>query len=189
MYSRITVGSTNHGKIEAVRIAASRLFEREITVLGVEVPSGVSQMPMTTPELKQGAFNRAAAARIHSPNSDLWIGIEGGFSREENEVYCSCWVCALSDEKFSFGQTMAFPVPNFVAEQVYNGLELGEVVERISNGNCLRTKEGLIGVVTKGAVDRIEYNVSGIIAALTPFASPDFYSQSVRKLAVGDDAD
>ena len=59
---KIAVGSANPVKVEAVRTMAQRIWP-EVELVAMDVPSGVSAMPMSDTEALTGARNRAQAAR------------------------------------------------------------------------------------------------------------------------------
>lgn len=168
---KIVVGSLTHCKIEAARGAFEQLIPElrdQLEVVGVRVPSGVSDMPITNEELRQGAINRAKAAQKLTPGADYYVGVEGGFATEFEQTFCAGWYAVVSNERVSVGRSIAFLVPECITQAVAAGDELGAVVERISAGNSARGKEGLIGLITNGQYTRVEYDTHGIIAALAP---------------------
>jgi inosine/xanthosine triphosphatase len=168
---KVVVGSLTHCKIEAARSAFQQLMPEQranLEVSGVKVASGVADMPITNEELRQGAINRAKAAQALTPDADFHVGIEGGFATEFGQVFCAGWYAVIYKEHLSVGRSIAFLVPEEIAKSVTAGVELGDVVERISRGNSIRGKEGLVGLLTSGQYTRVEYDTHGVIAALSP---------------------
>src|SRR5262245_291940 len=72
----IAIGSLNPVKINAVRSALVRA-RISADVRGVDVPSGVSAMPIGFAETMSGAQQRAALARA-TFGTDWGVGMEGG---------------------------------------------------------------------------------------------------------------
>ncbi|KKS04790.1 MAG: putative non-canonical purine NTP phosphatase [Candidatus Curtissbacteria bacterium GW2011_GWA2_41_24] len=78
---KIAVGSTNPVKIEAAKRAFGKVWpKKKLEIVGIEVPSGVSQQPMTDKEAVKGARNRAKVA-IKSARADFGVGLEGGLQK------------------------------------------------------------------------------------------------------------
>jgi Uncharacterized conserved protein len=71
----IAVGSTNPVKLEAVKAGfRSVILGDELAFVSVEAASGVSIQPMGDAETRQGAENRALAARNAQPDADFGSG-------------------------------------------------------------------------------------------------------------------
>ena len=81
---KIAVGSKNPVKIEAARNAFGKAFGN-CEVVGVSVPSGVSNMPVNPESLLEGARNRALAA-MQKMEADFGVGMEGGFETVSNQL-------------------------------------------------------------------------------------------------------
>ena len=70
------IGSKNPTKINAVKNALKRVFyDREISVLGYSVVSGVPDQPIGYRETKSGA---EIDKNLKHRDADFYIGIEGG---------------------------------------------------------------------------------------------------------------
>ena len=72
----ISVGSKNPVKVNAVANVVKRIWP-DAEVIGVDVPSGISEQPRTDEEAISGAENRAIAA-MKQANVDLSRGAESG---------------------------------------------------------------------------------------------------------------
>ena len=93
---KICIASQNPVKQRASLAAFQRVFpDQAFSVCGVEVESGVSDQPMSRRETLQGAISRAANARAAQPDSDYWVGIEGGIEQTPLGMSCFAWVQVL----------------------------------------------------------------------------------------------
>lgn len=179
------VGSTNPVKLNAVTIAASEAWPDAI-VTGLEVPSGIAEQPMSDEETRQGAINRAKRVlelglrqieqkdgtsenfdsqtqSAQNPNSAnpnttaLGVGLEGGVFLKENELWSTVWVAVADGEGNVFESNGArFKLPDQFAQPILAGQAMGEVGGTLTLDPELKKKQGMIGLVTSGFVDRTE---------------------------------
>jgi inosine/xanthosine triphosphatase len=161
----IFVGSTNPVKINAVINAASGTWP-DVVVIGINVPSGIEEQPMSDKETRMGAQNRAMAvlqaglqqyASINKTEA-LGIGLEGGvFVDDENNMWSTVWI-AVTDHTRKFWESNGarFPVPQIIAEKIQAGGEMGPIVTQLVGEADVRQKQGMIGVITNNFVDRTE---------------------------------
>lgn len=166
----IFVGSHNPVKINAVTIAASETWP-DATIVGYDVPSGVDEQPIGDDMTRKGAVNRAKAAlhdglAEHTSLTDqdkvLGVGLEGGVMEFGQEMWSTVWVAVVDSEGTVCEANGArFKVPDIVANKIRKGEEMGPVVAQISGHSDVRKKQGFIGVLTDGFVDRTE-EYSGI---------------------------
>jgi inosine/xanthosine triphosphatase len=165
---QIFVGSTNPVKINAATIAASETWP-EVMVQGFDVTSGVNEQPITDQETKQGAINRAKQAlakglsltttnKSHSQPEVLGMGLEGGvFTDEADQMWTTVWGAVVDKNKQTFlGNGARFKVPKLVAQEILAGGEMGPFMADYCQVPSLKTREGLIGIVTNNFVDRTE---------------------------------
>lgn len=159
----IFVGSTNPVKTNAVIMAASEQWP-EVVVVGLDVPTGVSEQPLSDAETQRGASNRARQAldeglRLH-PTTDtlvLGLGLEGGVTEYQDELWSTVWGCVVDNQDREFFANGArCKLPPVIADPIAAGKEMGPVVEKLSLDTDVRQKQGMIGVITKGFVDRTE---------------------------------
>ncbi|MCY3573821.1 MAG: inosine/xanthosine triphosphatase [Chloroflexi bacterium] len=176
----ITVASQNPVKQRASLAAFQRVFpEQAFHARGIDVASGVAEQPMSQHETWQGAVNRAANARAAQPESDYWVGIEGGIEQTALGMSCFAWVQVLGrDARVGCGQTAVFFLPSEVAELVRAGLELGEADDKVFGRINSKQGNGAIGLLTDDAIDRQAYYVQAVIMALVPFKNPQLHWSS-----------
>jgi len=161
---RISVGSRNILKIEAVRTIMERVFG-SVIIIPADVESGVPAQPKEM-ETRTGAINRAVAAL---GNSDLSIGIEAGVFQTEDGLY-DFQYCAVLDKKggITIGVGPGFRYPDEVAELISEGMTVGDAMHKLYGDKKLGKKQGAVGLLSKGLLDRKTLTELSIIAAMIP---------------------
>ena len=173
----IVVASQNPVKSGAIEGAFKKLFpELNVQTIGVSVSSGVSDQPMSDEETKRGAMNRIAAAREQYPNAVLWAGLEGGIDQIEDHMFAFAWIIVQSKEQTSSVRTATFPLPPKVCELIRGGMELGHANDVVFKRDNSKQKEGAIGTLTHGLIDRRELYEHAAIMALVPLRNQDLFN-------------
>lgn len=168
----IAVGSRKPYKIRAATLACELVFAGGARIFDVDVSSGVSAQPMSNEESIEGAKNRAGAAIEQAPeHCELGIGIENGLVQVGERWFANTWIVALdSAGREGMASSLQRPVPAAVMELVEQGHELSQAVRDVF-GNVSETSfDGLIGLMTQGALTRHDVLCDGIVAALSPIA-------------------
>lgn len=153
MVNTIYVGSKNPAKISAVK----KVLDQEVIIIPKDVPSSVSSQPMSDEETRDGAVNRAMYL-IENVGAELAIGLEGGVVTEQNNRMLLCnWGALVTKEKkiYTAGGARIY-LPEDITEEIRSGSELGDVIDQWAGGIDIRKKEGAVGVLTNGLVDRSE---------------------------------
>lgn len=173
---KIAVGSINPVKIAAVGdIVARKWLHAE--VIALDVPSGVSAMPLSDAETLTGAKNRARAA-LTAAQADLGIGLEGGVNQEQSGLMLMGWVVVVDGNgRTGIGGAARLPLPEHIALRVLKGEELGDVMDDILNAENIKQKGGAVGALTAGLVMRQDTFAIGVAYALAPFVSEELYSR------------
>ncbi len=170
---RLVIASTNPAKIQAAVIGFEQVFpEDEIVVKGVSVPSFVGDQPMGDEETWRGAFNRASGARHAEPNADYWLGMEGGVLKVGDRLQCFAWIVILDRERQGEGRTGAFYLPQEIADLVNQGMELGHADDVVFGRSNSKHKDGSVGLLTGGVINREQYYAHAVVLALIPFLNP-----------------
>lgn len=165
----IFVGSHNPVKINAVVGAASETWP-DVVVEGFDVPSGVAEQPIGDQETKNGAINRAKDTLLaglakfetngftFAPDAVLGVGLEGGvFDDNEGQMWSTVWAVVVDKLGFmEFANGARFKVPDVVAKIIRAGGEMGPAISEVVGEAEIRKKQGMIGITTKGFVDRTE---------------------------------
>jgi inosine/xanthosine triphosphatase len=175
----ILVGSKNPVKIESVNEAFLNYFP-DIELRGIDVNSGVPDQPIND-DTFQGAQNRADALFLLNETSDLgadfMVGIEGGIMEICGKWFSFGCICIRNKEgKTSFGTSSHFPLPKQIIDELLNGIELGKVIDNLTNQSNSKQKTGAIGFLTKNIITRRDLYTQGIITALIPFLHPDLFN-------------
>ena len=172
---KVAVGSRNPAKLQAVRKAILRVWP-EAQVEGVNVPSGVSEMPMSDAECLAGARNRARAAR-EALAADLGVGLEGGAHEQDDTLLLIGWAAVYAaDGREGVAGTARLPLPARIAGRVADGEELGPVMDELLDEHKSNHRGGAVGALTAGLVVRAEAFAMAVSYALAPFVAPEFYS-------------
>ncbi|GAA0378851.1 DUF84 family protein [Bacillus horti] len=159
MQEEIYVGSRNQAKLKAVELAIQELKQKGVDmptfqVIGVDVPSGVAAQPYSDEETISGALNRCLELKKNYPAS-LCIGLEGGVQRNHEGLFVCNWGVLLDEHGKKYVASGArVKLPEEVAEGLDNGKELSEMMELYSKRKDIRSKEGAIGILTEGLLDR-----------------------------------
>ncbi len=172
----ILVASQNPVKLSATHNGFVQMFPgTELIVSGIDVPSGVSDQPMTDEETQQGAANRAKAALEARPTVDYAVGIEGGVEPfTEGGLSVFAWVVVLrQDGQPGRSKTGTFFLPHEVARLILDeGLELGDADDRVFGGENTKQKNGSVGLLTGDVLTRESFYTPAVIMALIPFKNP-----------------
>ncbi len=166
---KIKVASTNPQKIQAVADLAPKYeILKDAEISGVSVSSGVSDQPKTIEETVEGAMNRAKNA---FEDCKISFGIESGLMaipKTKSGVMDVC-VCAIYDGKnYHLGLSSAFDIPKKVMDLMNTGMTMQDACFEagITENKNLGSAEGLIGILTKGRVSRLEYTKQAVMSAL-----------------------
>lgn len=149
---KIAIGTTNRAKVGAV-VEALAPFYPQAEFVPVEVSSNVAAQPFSDEETRQGAINRAIAAK-QATGAQIAFGLEGGVRELENVLYCCNWGAVATNETVYASSGAQFMLPCEVADAVRAGTELGPVMDAYTKQHDTRQHSGAIGVFTDGVVDR-----------------------------------
>ena len=172
----IAVGSQNPVKIEAVKSAFIKMIG-ECEVVGVSVPSGIPDMPMSLNQTAIGAKNRAQAA-LDLITADYGIGLEGGLNDTDFGTFLINFVAIVDKQgnwAYSIGGGLCLPekVVKMVKE---SGRELGEVMDEIRGLENTKQHDGCVGYFTDNLIDRKESFEKPTINALSRFKKKEWFA-------------
>lgn len=177
MKKRIVIASTNPVKLNAAKKAFFKLLpDTTFEWQPVEVPSGVSNQPMSDAETRLGACNRVKAIRDIHPEADYWIGIEGGVDFDERgEMMAFAWVVIDNRTHLGKARSGSFYLPPGISDLVREGRELGEADDIVFGQQNSKQKNGAIGLLTNNLIDRSGLYEHAVILAFLPFYNPQLY--------------
>ncbi|MFQ6085679.1 MAG: inosine/xanthosine triphosphatase [Candidatus Bathyarchaeia archaeon] len=164
------MGSTNPVKIKATKGVFKRLFG-EVDVRGVKVPTYVRQ-PIGYRQTIRGSVRRARKARKQSPNADFTVGIEAGLipCTSAHSGYFDQQFAAVMDKRgiITIGGGSAFEYPECVVKEVTKKRrEVGEIMEELSGIREIGEKQGAIGYLSHGQLNRIELTEQALFMSYT----------------------
>ena len=174
----------------AVRACVARLATIDpdwanANVVARRVEINAPAMPLTDWQLMEGARERALAVRdsLHSRRleADVYVGLEGGFHSisigGEWHTFLRGWAYATDGERGAFGGAPSISGPADIVKSVVQGRrELGIVIDEVSGGRDVRSKQGAWGVLSRDLVTRSMSFEVALIAAFAPFYNPKLYS-------------
>lgn len=186
----IALGSDRAAKIMAVRAAVARIAAIDpdwanANVVARRVETSVPSMPLTDWQLMQGARERALAAheslQSRRLEADIYVGLEGGFHSVSIEgewhTFLRGWAYATNGTQSAFGSSPSVSVPSHIVKAVVEGRrELGIVIDEVTGGFDIRSKQGAWGVLSRDLVTRSMSFELALVAAFAPFYNPKLYS-------------
>lgn len=180
---KIVVASSNPVKINAAKESFEKVFgqiyEQEVEVISIDVPSGVPDQPMNTEETRQGALNRVEGAQAfviqNEIEADFFIAYEGGVDVFEDGPKTFAIICIASKDDMVFGQSAMLPLPIKIYERLLNGVELGSAMDELFKTINIKQKGGAIGQLTKGLETRGSIYQSATVLALSKFVNESLY--------------
>ncbi|TXC06781.1 hypothetical protein FocTR4_00010627 [Fusarium oxysporum f. sp. cubense] len=173
----VVVASNNIPKIKATRDGFTQMLPDSYDFRGISVDSNVSDQPFSDEETLRGATNRAQNAQAARIEADFWVGIEGGVETHNGSICSFAWIVVFGkDGKVGKARTSAYFLPERTCQLLKEGVELGHADDMVFGQTDSKNKQGSVGLLTGGVVDRAAYYTQAVILALIPFrnASLDF---------------
>jgi inosine/xanthosine triphosphatase len=185
----IALGSDRAAKIMAVRASIARVATIDsdwvdANVVARRVSTSVPTMPLTDWQLMQGARERAlavqASLKSRRLDADIYVGLEGGFHsisiEGEWHTFLRGWAYATDGHRGAFGATPSITVPLDIVKNVVEGRrELGLVIDEVTGGRDIRSRQGAWGVLSRDLVTRSMSFELALVAAFAPFYNARFY--------------
>ncbi len=160
----IAVGSLNPVKVEAVRSVMEKIYG-EVRIAAVDAPSGVPPQPFGD-QTHQGSLNRARSAL---GGHDLAVGIEAGVFEMLDGLY-DIQHCSIvsSDGRETYGQGSGFRYPDAIADEVRAGVTVGDAVKKVYGDRDIGRRQGAVGLLSRGLLDRKTLTEQSVMAAMIP---------------------
>ncbi len=176
---KVGVGSKNVTKVGAVEAALKEypLFD-SAEIIGVPVQVEEFGHPKNIEETMAGAIDRAKQAW---EGNDYGFGIEGGLIEVpySKSGYMEVAACAIYDgSQVHLGLSPACEWPKSVIDGIVNkGLDGSQAMKAagLTDERKLGEKKGFIDIVTKGRMDRTDFNRAAIMMALVHLENPEMY--------------
>lgn len=174
---RVSVGSTNKVKVDAVRNMFIQAFGL-VEVKGVETDQTAGKQPLEGKTI-EGAIQRARQA-LEREESDFGVGVEAGlFFNKVLGIYLDVQYCAIIDSsgRMTVGHGPGFQYPPEVISEVLKGNTVGETMSRITEIEDIGHNMGSIGYLSDGLIDRTSLTEIAVLMALIPRVRPELYEE------------
>lgn len=177
---QVAVGTLNPIKLAAVREVLNHIYE-DVSIVSVEVESGVPAQPIGLSQTINGAINRANEA-LKKTDADLGVGIEAGLFEIPMTItgFFDYQICAIIDEErwITLGSGSGFEYPPVIIDGVVKGdLEIGQAMENLSGIKDIGKKQGAVGYLTQGALRRKELTEQCILMSMIPRMNRELYGK------------
>lgn len=175
----VVVGSTNSCKVDAVAqvLREYPVFEA-LEVVGFKAASGIPEQPRGLEQTLRGARNRAYSAYGSRDHVALALGIESGVYQVGSDLFDSCACVAFDGSRENVGWSSAFKIPESIRAHVDAGKDLTQASNAagVSGDPKLGEGQGLIGVLSCGRIDRLEYTKQAVTTAMIGIDRRDLYA-------------
>jgi inosine/xanthosine triphosphatase len=173
----VVVGSTNPVKVRATS-NVFRKFHASVRVIGLDVKTGTPTQPIGLEATVSGAIRRAREARRLRPDSDFSVGIEAGLVPVPFTMtgYMDQQFAAILDREgeVTLGGGSSFEYPSAVLARVLrDGVEVGRAMDEFTGISELGRRQGAIGYLSRGALNRTRLTEQAVLMALVPRLSRD----------------
>lgn len=182
----IAVGSTNQVKILAVQEVVKNYPHLASSIIEpFSVSSEVCEQPLSLDETIQGAKNRAKNAFVLCDPCSFSIGIESGLCKATGtrSGFLHICACCIFDGTHNYtGLSTGFEVPPLILDLMISqkmDLSQASFLCGITNNVNIGAAEGLIGILTKGRVDRKEYTKQCVTTAFIQLENHQWYTQKM----------
>jgi inosine/xanthosine triphosphatase len=171
----VAVGSKNKTKIAPVAKIFSKYFH-QVRVVGVSVPSGVSNQPMDDAEMYRGAFARANKALASVSDAEYGVGIEGGVDKRGYGWFESSLVVIINKQgDIGVGTSGGLVLPDKVIQKIHEGKTLEQAVDELFGTHEIGEGIGMFGLFTNKVVTRSSGVSHGVAFALARFLHEEVY--------------
>lgn len=183
----IAVGTTNTIKVQALEeILHDYPLLANGKVKSFNVPSEIAAQPLSLEEIIKGAKNRAKNAFEACGKCTYSFGIESGlFEAVGTQTgFLEACICSIYDgTNYFIGLSCGFEIPPHILELVIDkNHELAQACYEsgITSNKKLGSAEGLIGILSKGRIDRKEYTKQCIVTALLQLENLSLYKKQLE---------
>lgn len=174
---KVLIGTKNPGKIKGATLALEKYY-KNIEIVGVAVPSDVSEQPLNIDTYK-GAENRVnhliEYAKKNNIKADLFMAVESGMVNTFND-WAITNIAIIKDSRGnkSFGTSASFPVPQRLVKSIIE-TDLGKVMDKLFTKDNLHNGTGGVGLLTHGVITRVDLTMQAFVMALTKFVNNEIW--------------
>ncbi|MEM2891456.1 MAG: inosine/xanthosine triphosphatase [Thermoplasmata archaeon] len=174
---KVAVGSTNQVKVDAVRNVFAQAFGL-VEVVSVKPSDSSDKQPMED-GVVEGAIRRARFA-LEDAGADYGVGVEAGlFYNRFLGRYLDVQYCAVVDAsgRLTVGHGPGFEYPPSVIDSVLKGRTVGDTMSDITGIEDIGHKQGSIGYLSDGMIDRTRLTEIAVLMALIPRIRRELYPE------------
>lgn len=173
------MGSKNPVKVRAAEKVFSSIFP-ESEVRGIDVRIRTPKQPLGLRQTVEGAVRRARHAISVERSAAYGVGIEAGLVRVPHTItgWLDLQFTAVIDAAgiVTLGCGPGFEHPPQIVRSVTRGrLEVEEAMEGFTGIKDIGEREGAVGFLSRGTVNREDITVESIIMALLPRLNQALY--------------
>ncbi len=171
---KIIIASKNPNKVEAVKETFAEYEYSDLVVTSVEALNAPEQ-PIGMDAICAGAKGRAE--EVFSA-CDLSVGIESGVTTLGNGKMIDFCMCSIYDgERHYVGSSGGFEIPSKIIDHINKGIKLSDAAKLagFTNNENLGHSEGIIGILSKGKINRKKYTKQAIEMALVYYNNQEMY--------------
>jgi inosine/xanthosine triphosphatase len=133
--------------------------------------------PLDPVEAIKGAKSRAKAALELVPEAAFGVGLEGGLEQVDGLWFDCGWCVVLNRQgEIGIGSSARIPTPESMMKKIRSGQELGEVIDQLFNTKNAKHDIGHFGLMTDGAITRIDGYTHAVCFALSRFLHPELFT-------------
>ncbi len=176
---KVLIATKNSGKIEGAKRALERYFDN-VEIEGIAVSSDVKEQPVNE-EICEGVKNRVNNLKMYAKENnikaDLYLAIESGIARLFGHWMIINFSLIEDNDSFeSYGMGPAFPVPDRLVDKIID-TDLSKVADEIfCKDENRHNSGGMIKLLSKDAVSRIDLTESAFIMAITKYINKDTWN-------------
>jgi inosine/xanthosine triphosphatase len=136
-------------------------------------------------ETRRGAENRVknVIQTIKSNKQrvlpDFVVGMEGGVEKIGASLFCMAWMCVVETKNSTYtsvSKSASFQLPlKVVSLMKEKNMELGDADDVVFGRSDSKRKDGTVGILTKGDIDRSSYYEHALHMAMIPWRNPELY--------------
>ncbi|MCE7741521.1 MAG: DUF84 family protein [Candidatus Heimdallarchaeota archaeon] len=171
---KIIVCSKNPVKISAAEEAFKSHFKNvEVKTIDLSQKLGVMKQPMSSDETLNSAVKRIEVAQ-NLEKADYYVSMEGGMEEDHFGSFLTWYVCIANrkrEKSIAGGGRMPLPRAIYKELKENKEIELGEIMDRITNEENVKQKGGSTAIFTGNRVMRKEVFKRALFMALIPFTS------------------
>lgn len=125
-------------------------------ILSIAAASSIAVQPTSNEMTRLGALNRARYG-MKNNEAHYSIGLEGGVTLLENELYLCNWGALVTSKGATYTASAGLlPLPATFIEPLLSGEELSTVMDEYTNKHDIASQEGAVGIFTAGEVTRLD---------------------------------